>query len=92
MKIKQEHLDHLKKTIGETVAKYNSNGKLVKAYQSGDFHNSDKTKDLQKRFCFDLLHGSGLTKWVCQTLYPYMDDSHLYTALKSVCPIVQRNY
>lgn len=88
MKIKPEHFDHLKSEIDKTLAIHNSKGELVSAYERGEFHNSDKTKDVQVRFCFDLLYGAGLTKWVCDTLYPYLNDDHIYTALRAICPVV----
>ena len=89
MKIRQEHLSTLKTNIDEILAKYPS---LVDEYEHGKFPRSDKVKDLQKRFCFDVLYGAGLTAWVCEELYAYLDDSHLYTALKTVCPAVTKKY
>ena len=89
MKIRKEHLEILKIEIDQVLAKYPN---LVNEYESGQFPRSEKVKDLQKRFCFDLLYGAGMNKFVCDELYQYMDDSHLYTALKSVCPQVSRNY
>ena len=89
MKIRQEHLNTLKINIDELLAKYPS---LVDEYEQGQFPRADKVKDLQKRFCFDLLYGAGLNSWVCDELYPYLNDSHLYTALKAVCPTVTKKY
>lgn len=43
-----------------------------------------RVNDLGKRFRWDLLHAARLTPWVCSTLYPYMNDSHLDTALRAV--------
>lgn len=88
MKIKEEHFIFLKNAVAETLSVHNSRNELVIAYERGEFHNSEKTKDLQRRFCFDILYGSGLTKWVCKTLYPYLNDDHIYTALKAICPQV----
>ena len=88
MKIKAEHFMYLKTAVDETLSVHNSRNELVDAYERGEFHNSDKTKDLQRRFCFDILYGSGLTKWISKTLYPYLNDDHIYTALKAICPQV----
>ncbi len=88
MKIKPDHLQFLKVAVDETLAVHNSKGELVVAYERGEFSNSEKTKDLQRRFCFDILFATGLTKWVCKNLYPYLNDEHLYTALKALCPKV----
>ena len=92
MKIKAIHLDKLKSAIDSTLTTHNSNGELVNCYETGNFNGSDKVKSLQQRFCFDLLYGTGLTSWVCSDLYPYLDDSHLYSALKSICPKVTKRY
>ncbi len=88
MKIKTEHYQQLEKAINETLAIHNKDNALVLAYQNGEFHNSDKVKDLQKRFCYDVLYGSGLSSFVCNTLYTYLNDDHIYTALKKICPSV----
>lgn len=92
MKMKAEHFDKLKRDIDGTLAIHNPEGELVACYESGDFHNADKVKELQQRFCFDLLYGAGLNKWVCDELYPYLNDEHIYTALKKVCPQITRRY
>ena len=89
MKIRQEHLAVLKSAIDSCLAKYPD---VQAEYESGDFARSDKVKDIQRRFCFDIMHGAGLTKFVCDELYPYMNDDHLYTALKTVCPTVTKRF
>lgn len=92
MKIKTEHYAILESAINDVLAVHNAKGELMRCYESGDFHKSEAVKDLQKRFCFDVLFGTGLNKFVCDELYPYMDDNHLYTALKSICPKVIKRY
>jgi len=92
MKIKKEHFDHLQTSINQVLDKYNDQGQLVAEYEQGLFPRSEKTKDLQRRFCFDLLYGAGLTKFVCDELYSYLNDDHIYTALKTIVPSVSRNY
>ena len=89
MKIKAEHLQHLKAEIAPILLKYD---RLIEEYETGQFPRSEKVKDLQKRFCFDLLHGAGLSRWVSDNLYPYMNDSHIYTALKAICPTIERRF
>jgi len=92
MKIKPDHLKILKTEIDKILEKHNTNNILINEYETGNFDRSKDVKDLQKRFCFDLLYGAGLMKFVCDTLYIYMNDDHLYTALKKVCPKVTRKY
>jgi len=89
MKIKPEHLEHIKEVTSKFL---HDNPRMVTDYENGRFDRSRLVKDLQQRFCFDLLHFSGLTKWVCAELYSYVGDDHIYTALKSVCPEVKRMY
>ena len=89
MKIKAEHLQHLKTEIEPILLKYD---RLIEEYETGQFSRSEKVQDLQKRFCFDLLQGAGLSRWVSDNLYPYMNDSHLYTALKAVCPTIEKRF
>jgi hypothetical protein len=92
MKISSEHYQVLETAINDVLAVHNANGELVADYANGNFHNATRTKDLQKRFCFDVLYGTGLNSFVCSELYQYLDDTHIYTALKSICPTVTRNY
>jgi len=92
MKITQEHFDYLKASISEVLEKYNDRGQLVAEYENGLFPRAEKTKDLQKRFCFDLLYGAGLTKFVCDSLYPYLTDDHILTALKAIAPKLIRKF
>lgn len=89
MKIKTEHLEHIRKKIEIVLQK---NPKRIEDYEHGRFDLSDRVKDLQERFNFDLLYAAGLNAWVVQTIYDYADDNHLATALKKICPRVERKY
>ncbi len=89
MKIKPEHFEHLKTEIEAILSKYD---RVVDEYERGQFPRSEKVKDLQRRFCFDVLFGAGLSRWVSDNLYPYMNDDHLYTALKAICPKLERKF
>tara|TARA_R110000751_G_scaffold33085_1_gene82707 strand:+ start:229 stop:525 length:297 start_codon:yes stop_codon:yes gene_type:complete len=91
MKIKAEHLEYLKQEI-KIFTDREGMSNLVREYETGDFCRSDKVKDLQRRFCFDLFYYAGLSKWACDTLYQYLDDTHLYTALRAILPTVTRKY
>lgn len=96
MKIKALDFEKLKQCIETTLNHYGKD-KLVKQYQSGQFVNSNKVNDLQMRFCFDILHLTsrdiaGFRDFINKTLYEYMNDDHLYTALKLICPKITRQY
>ena len=89
MKMKQEHFDHMKSEIERVLAKYPD---LARGYEQGLFPHSDKVHDLQTRFNHDLAFGAGLTKFICDTLYPYLEDSHIKTALNKICPTIERKF
>jgi hypothetical protein len=89
VKIKHEHFEHIKSEISEVLLKYNNGNKLVEEYRQGLYPRADKTKDVQRRFCFDLLYGAGLSSFVCDNLYQYLNDDHIYTALKLICPQIK---
>ena len=88
MKMKPEHYQHLQTQINDVVARYGES-ELIEAYQSGQFPRADKVKNLQKRFCFDLLLATNQTRWIFDNLYDYLTDDHIYTALKRMCPTIE---
>ena len=92
MKIKKEHSEYMQKEIQKLIEKSGGESFVVEKYESGQFPNSGKVQDLQRRFCFDLLHASGLTSFVCNEIYSYANDTHLFTALKNICPKVIKKY
>lgn len=77
MKIKTEHYEHLKSAIATL-----DHGDIA-SHKKGVFA-SKKFKDFQKRMRWDCLHAVVPSKWVCDNLYPYMDDTHIDTALRSI--------
>jgi hypothetical protein len=89
MKIKPHHFIILETEIKKILV---SNPDIVSIYESGAFSKSDKTNDLQRRFCFDILYSTNLTSWVCNMLYTYLNDDNIYTALKKICPTITRKF
>lgn len=89
LKIKPDHLEYVR---NECLKVLDRNPNAIENYENGRFVRSDAVKDLQKRFSFDVLDAAGLTKFICETLYPYMNDDHLYSALKSFMPKVEKKY
>ena len=91
MKITTNNYNYLQAAVGGVLTKYPS---IIEAYETGQFSRADRVKDLQRRFCFDVLAGAGIARWVSTNLYGLndMDDDHIYTALKSICPTIIRRY
>jgi len=89
LKIKPEHIEHMRVEIEKLLADFPD---LPARYESGNFIRSKNVRDLQCRFCFDLMHMAGLTPFVCREIYPYANDDHMYSALKTICPTVIKKY
>jgi len=92
MKITQAHRDHMLARIEAFAAPAGGIAFYAAEYERGNFHHREQVNDLHKRFCWDMLGLAGLTPWICDTLYPYADDTHILTALKSILPAVVRKY
>ena len=89
MKMKPEHYRHLERVIAEVLEAHPG---AVDEYERGRFSRSEACTDLQQRFCFDLLHAARIGSWMNAELYPYLNDAHIYTALKAICPKIERKY
>jgi hypothetical protein len=89
VKVKPEHFAHMQREIQRVLSKYPN---VVEAYERGNFPRADRVRDLQKRFCFDLLYAAGLLPFVVEHVYTYANDEHVYTALRRMCPVVTRKY
>jgi O-methyltransferase involved in polyketide biosynthesis len=77
MKIKPEHLEFLR----QALAKHDT-----------DFHRSRyvAAELSDKRYRWDLMrHAVGMA-WVCGTLYPYLNDDHIDTALRRLVKPLER--
>ena len=58
-------------------------------------HTQDYTKYLaagysDKRIGWDLLHAAKLTPFVCDTLYKYLNDTHIDTAVLAIMKTIKR--
>lgn len=81
MKIKPEHYQHIVDTFQRHAAE---NATQIEEYRKWLLaYYVDKPGDPEKRFRWDLFRACGLVGWQCKTLYTYLDDSHIDTALKS---------
>lgn len=81
MKIKPEHYEHLKQAIVPLLEK----GKTDERYTEAYYVTHGIGKDHAKRFRWDALYSiPGMSKWICDTLYQYIDDTHIDSALKKI--------
>lgn len=81
MKIKPEHYSELESKI---VAFINTNREAVLAHREA-LKADARVRDLDKRFRWDLSRAAGITSvWMCDVLYPYMNDDHIDTALRRI--------
>jgi len=71
MKIKPEHFARLRDAI---------------TLHDTDYHRSRYAAAglSTKRYQWDLLRHAGLMPWLCDTLYTYLDDTHIQTALNKL--------
>jgi hypothetical protein len=91
MKMSKELFDKLKAKIDEIpadVMKQNAGG-----YELGLFPRSELTKDLQRRFCWDVMWATG---WYGENSVAIQKenlvDEHIYTALKKCLPKLTRKF
>jgi len=93
MKMTSEHLAILKVGVDKVLA---NNPHAAQAYEEGRFAKSERVKDLQRRFCFDIFYASGVKigdgVGTSGDIIGDYSDSHIFTALKAICPKVERKY
>jgi hypothetical protein len=71
MKMLKEHFDHIAAKISE----------LDSPYQREVYRNAGLSL---KRYQWDITYQVGLTAYICETLYPYLNDDHIQTALNRI--------
>ncbi|RWM32593.1 MAG: hypothetical protein EOR77_21420 [Mesorhizobium sp.] len=77
-KILPDHYQHMKEAIAKVAITHK-----VDAHRQF-IVNENKSKDVEKRLRWDLAYYAGLTPWICDNIYPYANDDHLDTALRSI--------
>lgn len=95
MKIKQEHFNELKiklDTLFQNLKNKKMYTRIIETYEKGEFFNASKVKDLQKRFCWDCLYALPDSMYLINEIYKYANDDHIFTALKKICPKVEKKY
>ena len=68
MKMKPEHLAHIKASVSKLDTEFHRS-----RYQASGLST--------KRYQWDMVRAAELMPWVCNTLYAYLDDQHIQTAL-----------
>ena len=71
MKITLEHYNQLAASLQPAI-----DDNPIQAYREAGLS--------EKRYRWDMTYKAGLSKWICDNLYPYLDDSHIDTALRSI--------
>ena len=75
MKITQEHYQYVKRAIQNVDAARDLADRAARYRHEGLS---------PKRFRWDCTYGAGLSKWVCENVYPYADDAHIDTMLRAI--------
>lgn len=71
MKIKPEHIEHMRNALTEFDT---------------DFHRSRYAAAglSTTRFQWDTVRAAGLIPWLCDVIYPYANDDHIQTVLNRI--------
>jgi hypothetical protein len=77
MKITKEHYEKL-----EMAIKNKHNDTL--ANHTHNYSQYLRFGHTNKRIAWDLVHASGMTPFVCDTLYKYLNDTHIETAIVDI--------
>ena len=81
MKITEQHLD----TLINLISNVKNLDVAVKRYETRDFPHADRTFDVKMRFCFDVYsYAMRGESDFSHSMYKYMNDDHIYTALKFI--------
>ena len=71
MKMSKEHYAYIAEKIDT----------LDSPYLRGVYRNAGLSL---KRYQWDVIYQVGLTAYICDTLYPYLNDEHIQTALNRI--------
>ena len=71
MKMQAEHFDHLRAALTPCDTEFHRS-----RYQAARL--------TTRRYQWDMVVQAGLTFWLCDTLYAYLNDNHIQTALNKI--------
>lgn len=77
MKIKQQDYEFMKQEIDKIPIE-------TRKQHFENLKSDERVKDINKRFRWDCLYAAKLNDFLCHTLYKYLDDTHIDTALKQI--------
>jgi hypothetical protein len=77
MKITPEHYEFMRSAMAQVPAD------KVAAHREA-LKNDPRVRDLNMRLRWDVLHATVPSKWICDNIYPYANDTHIDTALKRI--------
>jgi hypothetical protein len=73
MKIQPKHYQYLMELVDDFID--------MNPIMSSDYKEAGLS---ETRFLFDVLYALKINDFICDTLYLYLDDTHLHTALKRI--------
>lgn len=79
LKMKPEHLAKLAEFIKPLDTEANR-----QRYRDRDVPKAENVKNWDMRYRWGLFNAAGTCKWCCDELYPYLNDGHIDSALKSL--------
>ena len=95
MKMKTEHYNDLSQAIQERINE-DQTPSIITLYETGQFPRSDRVKDLNKRFRWDLFWFVMKRRSNSITIefdnLKYLNDIHIDTALRKIVPQIIRQY
>ena len=76
MRIKPEHFGYMQNAIRAKAHMLPAMRESIRA--------SGYIGDLEKRVRWDMAYSAVGSKWMCDNIYPYANDDHIDTALRSI--------
>jgi hypothetical protein len=76
MKMKHEHYNHIR----ESFEKHAHWIPLTRE----SIAKENKAKDYDKRLRWDMLYIAVGSRWICDNIYSYLDDTHIDSALRAI--------
>lgn len=80
MKITSEHFTYMRQAIAAISPEQRE------AIRESISHDP-RVKDTDMRFRWDLFYAAKLSRWACDNLYSYCNDTHIDSALKQIVRI-----